>query len=440
MKIYQVILCVCAFGLSIPLSARNPIVSDKGLCDPHIHIFNGKAYCYATHDKSKDNHSFIMEDWWIWSSDDLVNWKHETTISPEQTYIGKDFRSCWAVDVAERHGKYYFYFSEGNRQLGVLVGDSPIGPWHDPLKKPLLASDDTPTREYDMTVFTDTDGVPYLIFGVWDYYIVRLNDDMVSLAEKPRRLMVNNPQGPYGEKTDDKPNLHYRNGKYYLSWGAFYAMADNIYGPYDYKGVVMEESSFRDGCIAPTWPKGFKQGRHGNFFEWHNQWYFAYCDISQTGNRFFRDSFISYVHFNPDGTMARIRVDKTGVGEYNLRDEGIQTEDYFKCEGVDKKIIGEDAFSVSPNKTGAYAFYPKVHGLAGKQKLVMNASVKKKTVVEIRRGSPEGELLLSCPLTPDKSGKTDYIFEMKKTLPEVEDLVLLFPKGGEVAVDSFRFL
>lgn len=68
---------------------QNPIVPNKGLNDPHVHIFNDTAYVYASHDKSIENKRFIMEDWWVWSSPDLVNWTYRNTLTPEETYIGK---------------------------------------------------------------------------------------------------------------------------------------------------------------------------------------------------------------------------------------------------------------------------------------------------------------------------------------------------------------
>lgn len=37
------------------------------------------------------------------------------------------------------------------------------------------------------------------------------------------------------------------------------------------------------------------------FFQGHNQWYFAHWDMSQTGNRRFRDTFISYVYYKKKG-------------------------------------------------------------------------------------------------------------------------------------------
>ena len=209
---------VIAFALSIPAFAKNPIVPAMGLNDPHVHIFNDKAYVYATHDKSIENEKFIMEDWWIWSSADLVNWELESVLDPADTYIGAGFQSAWATDAAYRDGKYYWYFSELNEQTGVVVGDSPVGPWKDPLGKPFLAEDLTPTHEYDISVI-EYEGIHYAVFGVWDYYIARMDEDMISLAEEPRKIVINNPRGPYNQDglntehpTDDKPFVHERNG------------------------------------------------------------------------------------------------------------------------------------------------------------------------------------------------------------------------------------
>ncbi|GGZ87897.1 family 43 glycosylhydrolase [Algibacter mikhailovii] len=250
---------------TVYISAQNPIVPNVGLNDPHIHIFNDTAYVYASHDKSIKNDKFIMEDWWIWSSPDLVHWTKRSVLNPIDTYIGKAFSRCWATDAAYKNDKYYFYFSEGNEQTGVVVGDTPYGPWKDTLGKPLLVSDLTPTHEYDMAVFEDS-REHYIIFGVWDYYIAKLNNDMISLAESPKKITINNPRGPYNldgnnhkMPTDDKPFMHKYNGKYYLSWGCFYAMSDNLYGPYDYKDSVIKEESFAEGYDAPTWPNGFLQ-------------------------------------------------------------------------------------------------------------------------------------------------------------------------------------
>ncbi|MEM8565877.1 MAG: family 43 glycosylhydrolase [Bacteroidota bacterium] len=379
---------------------QNPIIPNQGVNDPHIRILNGKAYLSATHDKSVDNTSFVMEDWWLWSSDDLVHWQLESVLKPEDTYIGKPFSSCWATDIAYRNGKYYWYFSEANERTGVVVSDSPKGPWKDPLGKPLLDSGLTPTHEYDVGLIQDEEGEYYIVFGVWDYYIARLNEDMISLAEKPRKITINNPQGPYNQDgenkkkpTDDKPFIHFRNGYYYLSWGCFYAMSDSPYGPYDYKGSVINKSSFTGGLDSPTWPNGFLQGRHGSFFEWHDQSYFAYCDISQTGNRYFRDTFISYIHYKQNGEMASVRVDVVGVGRYDFTAGLIEAEDYYKSSGVRKVQNTDGDFLIGYVDDEDYLIYPNIEGLEKAQEITLSLNATKDCQVEFREGDAQGRLV-----------------------------------------------
>lgn len=430
------------------LQAENPIIPSKGVNDPHIRIFDGKAWLSATHDKSIDNTGFIMEDWWIWSSEDLVNWKLECMINPEDTYIGKPFQGCWATDIATRNGKYYWYFSERNEQTGVMVADAPTGPWTDPLGKPLLSADMTPTHEYDMGIFEDESGDFYIVFGVWDYYIAKLNEDMISLAEKPRKITIHNPRGPYNQDgknsekpTDDKPFLHSYKGKYYLSWGCFYAMADNVYGPYEYTGSVIEKESFAPGYEAPTWPHGFKQGRHGSFFEWHNQWYFAYCDISQTGNRYFRDTFISYVHYRDNGEMALIRVDGTGVGHYDADKGPIEAEDYFKASGITKVEGAKGGFKVGSIDDGDYLVFNNVSGLKNKSILQIKATDVGKPTLEVRSDAPNGPVLTISPLNEKNNiGQDVFEFDIPK-LDTHQNICFVFRGNRKnlLEIDSFSF-
>jgi len=428
--------------------AENPIIPNKGVNDPHIRIFDGKAWLSATHDKSIDNTGFIMEDWWIWSSEDLVNWKLECRIKPEETYIGKPFQGCWATDIASRNGKYYWYFSERNHQTGVMVADSPAGPWTDPLGKPLLTEDMTPTHEYDPGIFEDESGDFYIVFGVWDFYIAKLNEDMISLAEKPRKITIQNPHGPYNQDginherpTDDKPFLHSWKGKYYLSWGCFYAMADHVYGPYKYTGSVIEKESFAPGYEAPTWPNGFKQGRHGSFFEFNNQWYFAYCDISQTGNRYFRDTFISYVHYKDNGEMALIRVDGMGVGTYDADEGAIEAEEYFSASEIEKKQSAQGGFLVSGIDGGDFLVYNNIFGLKNKSLLQIKAFNVGKTTLEVRSFAPDGPVLALYPLD-DKHKNGEDLFEFG--IPKLEDLhsiCFVFRGKGKnlLEFDAFSF-
>ena len=428
--------------------SQNPIIPNKGANDPHIRIFNGKAYLSASHDKSINNKGFTMEDWWLWSSDNLVDWKLESVLKPEQTNIGKPFSSCWATDIAYRNGKYYWYFSEGNQQSGVVVSDSPAGPWKDPLGKPLLTAEMTPTHEYDMGIIQDETGEFYIVFGVWDYYIAKLNPDMISLAEKPRKIDIKNPRGPYNQDgkntkmpTDDKPFVHSYNGKYYLSWGCFYGMSNSVYGPYNYAGSIMDSTSFVPGFEKPTWPSGFLQGRHGSFFQFKNQWYFAYCDISQTGNRYFRDTFISYVHYKSNGEMALIRVDGIGVGTYDAN-QTIQAEDYFEASDIKKTEISNNGFVVSEIKNDDFLVFPNIKNLEQKQKIEFKILANTASIIEIRKDSPNGALLAQCKIgTRNISGTYENISCNLPKMNTKQNLCFVFKGKGKklFLLDSFLF-
>lgn len=89
-------------------------------------------------------------------------------------------------------------------------------------------------------VFQDDDGSAYLIVGECRlpapcncYFIARLNDDMVSLAEPLRPIEYRGNPCP-----EDKPSIHKYGGRYYLTHSSFYAISDSVYGPYHYVGIL----------------------------------------------------------------------------------------------------------------------------------------------------------------------------------------------------------
>ena len=57
---YKIVVLFFLLSIMLCANAQNPIVPNKGLNDPHIHIFNDTAYVYASHDKSINNDSYIF--------------------------------------------------------------------------------------------------------------------------------------------------------------------------------------------------------------------------------------------------------------------------------------------------------------------------------------------------------------------------------------------
>ena len=370
----------------------NPIVVGKGLCDPQVRIYGDQAYLYATHDAVPGSDKFIMNDWWVWHSSDLVHWKQVSTLRPEDTYWGKPCNQCWATDAMSRNGQYYFYFSRGPEEIGVVRSDTPAGPWKDPLGKPLIAQGSTPTLARDPGILQEKDGTSYIVFGCWDFYIAKLNEDMISLAETPRKILVDRKMGPYGPgKMDDKPFLHKRREVYYLSWGCYYAMADNVYGPYTYKDSIIKAEH-----TAPELRKRLTFDRHGSFFELHNQWYFICNDQSWPGTcECYRDSVASYVHYRDNGEIATIDLNLTGVGQYDASQAPINAADYFSAVGTEVRECPEGGFEARVTHPEGVLLYPNVRNIPanGTASLRLACGNPEGCSIEIWGG---GQLLGTC--------------------------------------------
>ena len=338
-----------------PIECSNPIVPNVGMADPHIHYFNNMYYVYATHDFAPNNTGFKMLDWWIWQSPDLVTWTKVSVVTPQETPAPPNaYDECWATDGAQSSidNSYYFYLSMGPGEIGVMQSlSSPFGPWNNTLGTPLINASlgpslNPPTTSRDPCVFKDIDGNHYIIFGVFEYYIAKLTPDLMHLAETPKYVVVNNPTGPYGNSTDDKPFLHTRLNPitnqqlYYLSWGCFYGIATSVYGPYNYTGTVVNtdyiEPAFRMNQTNGPW-YGWEDyaDRHGSFWTVNNQWYYACNDRSHSTDSknpsVYRDTVISYVNYYNNGSIAYVYINGTGVGEYNGQVR-IEAEHYYQLE------------------------------------------------------------------------------------------------------------
>ena len=399
------------------ISKKNPIIPRMGVCDPHMHVFNGRVWLHATHDAIPGSSYFSMHDWQIWSSADCVEWQLESVVRPEDFHMGPS-SDCWAVDCEERNGKYYYYFSDGNMRTGVGVGDSPAGPFKDVLGKPLLDGTLTTTREYDPCVFKDDDGEYYLVFGgpSWcygegcGYFIARLNEDMVSFAETPRRLEVNHP-------ADDKASLNKFGGRYYLTYGGHYAISDNIYGPYEYKGHTGASED------------------HTSYFEWNGQIFNAITVFDHYG--LYRSAGMCYVHIRDNGDLVTDPlIVEYGVGQYDSDWNRIEAEWFMRGVNVKKaEIHNYPGFFVSCTQE-AVLVYPKVRNLSNKTGLSLKASCSGTGgEIELREGNENGRVLGSVRLE-----KACHI-PLPETLPDVTDICLVLKPdpGEEMLLDHFHF-
>lgn len=435
--------------MKVPSLPTEPISIDTlqsfGVTDPQIRIFNDKAYLYASHDTDPQSTKFVMPDWQLWTSNDLVNWKYETTLDPRQTHIGQSFNGCWAGDAICKDGTYYWCFSivdqeTGAHEIGLVSAPHAEGPWSDPIGEAWIAADAADTHVYDPGLMQLENGDIYIVFGVWDYYIARIADDMSGLAETPRKVEINDPEGPYGKgKTDDKPFLHKRGDLFYLSWGCFYATSPNLYGPYNYKGCLVDENRMERSFKAKTWPHGPQQGRHGSFFDWKGQSYFMYCDMSFSGNRYYRGSWISYIHYREDGSIAPIEITSLAVGRYHANTQ-ISAANYFSGSGIQKLEHSKNCFSISPCEDKAFAHFPNIIGLeTDSVSLLLTASTGCEAA-EILISNGEASQPTSLRIPPHQT-QTSHKIVMSRFDPG-EGIKLSFPQKGwtELSLHSLQVI
>ena len=329
---------------------------------------------------------------------------------------------------AER--KYYLYFSHCQTSTGVAVSDHPAGPYKDALGKPLLEPWMVDTASYDPTVFIDDDEArtPYIIFGYTvvgkQYYIARLNEDMISLAEPPRPIEIVN-----GWKNDANW-VHKRNGVYYLNThGGEYATAESIYGPYTYRGKFCNDATVD----------------HGTFFTFHNQLYLAYGVPENLGepkvDPFFRTTKMVYAHYRDNGDIVVDEfIQDAGVGQYDATWPAIKGEWYFAASDGACKKENADGFEIRGLKDGSYLYFQNVNGMRQNAKLFVRGSHKgaKPCQIEVREGSPFGAVLGCCKVQPDFNGEIECPLT---NTHGTHSLCFVFRGAGEeiFTFDEFRF-
>lgn len=292
---------------------KESLFPGMGLADPHAVVENGRVYLFCGHDKSPlEENICVMDKWYIVSSDNLVDWRIEGEILPTQTYIG-DQNHCWAGYIKKKNNKYYWYFSNKNIDTGVMVSDNVTGPFKDALGKPLIPFGISPTKSYDPTVFEEN-GECTIFFGVTKYHAAKLNDDMISLAEEPKPIMVYDENGNH-RGIGDKSTVYKHNGMYYLIAGENYAMSDKLMGPYKYMG-------------------NFLGGGHNDIFEFKGKLYVA-CEYHES-NVFYRGVMIKELKFNEDGTVFVPEDDKgisrpSKLWDFKYADMGWHLSDGTRC-------------------------------------------------------------------------------------------------------------
>ena len=226
-----------------------PLFQTKYTADPSPLVVGDTLFLYTSHDaspediadeKEKNSAGFFMYDWLLWSTTDMVNWTEHGAVASLKDFKWRSRENgAWAIQTVERNGKYYLYAPLHGHGIGVLVSDSPYGPFRDPLGEPLVWQKEH-WDDIDPSVFTDDDGQAYMYWGNPNTYYALLNEDMVSLKSGITKLDY------HIEHYQEGPWFYKRNGHYYLGYASTccpealgYAMSDSPVGPWVSKGYIM---------------------------------------------------------------------------------------------------------------------------------------------------------------------------------------------------------
>ena len=321
------------------------------MADPSANVFNDRLYIYPSHDRDSgeafddDGGHFQMRDYHVLSLDDVANGEitdHGVILDVDQVEWAE--KQMWDNDVIEKNGKYYLVFSakdyNGVFHLGVAVADKPEGPFI-PKPHPIRGS-----FSIDPCLFKDDDGSIYCYYGgLWggqlQWYsltpqasaneegvvmgpapdkktpmflpadspavpslMAKMSDDMLQFAEAPHPVVILDENGEPLKAGD--PNrffeaswMHKHKGKYYFSYSTgdshylCYAIGDSPYGPFTFKGVIL------DPVVGWT--------THHSIVKFKDEWFLFYHDcVPSNDTTWLRSLKVQKLYYNDDGTIKKV--------------------------------------------------------------------------------------------------------------------------------------
>lgn len=292
---------------TVMTSAGNPFITNMYTADPSAHVWkDGRLYVYPSHDIAPPRGCDLMDQYHVYSTDDMVHWKdHGEILRASQVPWGrKEGGFMWAPDCAYKNGTYYFYFPHPSDsawnstwKIGVATSKSPASGFtvQGYIKglKPMI----------DPCVFVDDDGQAYLYYGgggTCEGGKLKGNMMEVDGEMKPMEGLHDFHEASW---------VHKRNGIYYLSYSdnhdddrdkegvkgdnrMCYATSNSPLGPWMYQGIYMDPTD--------------SYTNHGSIVEYKGQWYAFYHNSALSNFDWLRSICVDKLNYNPDGTIQKV--------------------------------------------------------------------------------------------------------------------------------------
>jgi beta-xylosidase len=230
---------------------NNPVI--PGLyADPDLIVAaNGKYYLYPTTDGFD---GWSGTEFYAFSSKDgkkFSNPKKILDVASNQVPWATGY--AWAPCMAQKDGKYYFYFCakrpNGDSCIGVAVSDKPDGGFHakeEPIITPELVKQANISmwQTIDPSIYEEN-GETYILFGNGNPAIGKLSEDMCHVIPETLRQLEG--------AADFRESIIVtkRKGLYHFTWSCDdtgsenyhvnYGTSDSLFGPIQYQYPILEK-------------------------------------------------------------------------------------------------------------------------------------------------------------------------------------------------------
>lgn len=466
---------------------HNPLISHKFGADPNVLAYDGRVYVYLTNDEYEydalgnviDNTYAGINTITVISSEDMVNWTDHGAVP----VAGPNGKAQWAanswavaVGVKEIDGqdKFFMYFSNNGSGIGVLQADSPLGPWEDPIGRPLIDGR-TPGTEgvlwiFDPDILIDDNGDGYLYYGggvpsnggeptqeqaerPQTARVIKLSDDMIATVGEAQLI-----DSPFHFESS---GIHKYNGKYYYTYSTnfsgergdddpgyadiAYMMSDHPMGPFTYQGVALRNGSEFFGVGG---------NNHQDFFEFKGQSYVAY-HAQTLGDALgtvqgYRSPHINKLEYDENGRIIDIIANMDGVEQLtNLNPyQRVEAETIAWSAGIKTEeseapgsILDELNLHVTDIHNGNWVAVSQVDfGELGADIFEANVAATIGGSIEIRLGSKDGELIGTLDVTPTGGEQEWHLIKTDvNTVSGVHDVYFVFTGEGEDNLFNFDY-
>lgn len=438
----------------------NPISPNVFCADPTGVIYEGRLYIYGTNDhqqynavgdEGKNTYEQI-KSLVCFSTEDMVNWEYHGIINTEE--VAPWIKNSWAPSIVSRAEvdgltHFYLYFSNNGNGVGVISSTHPLGPWNDPLGKPLVYQNmpglENCPAPFDPGVCIDENGTGWLTFGGGtpargdEIYtgipkIVRLGDDLLSFDSD--FVPIN---APYFFEASE---LNYVDGTYIYSYSTDWQKRDN----WD-RTDIPAPNICSMGCMmskAPLDAESWKFG--GGFFlnagdngmEWCNnhthfmeykgtKYIFHHTMHSQERMKTkggFRCMCVDYLPYTSD-EIPVTKPTREGVNQVGYLNPYVKhsAAEMFTCADIEYEQNGQGKVSVKSTTKGSWIFIKGVDFGNGADKLILDASGTRRLEIRLdaRENAPAVSINLDSGVTTaiEKiTGKHDVyiVFENENTV------------------------